>query len=280
MLIHGSITLLAAQHATRARGSSQILFGLTPVVLSNDLELLSALQSYLGTECAEQVQIVQRRTYEEIMTLLLSGQIDAAWICGYPFVQYRPELALLAVPEWHGGPYYQAYVIVASDRHATSFDDLKSDIHAFSDPNSNSGYLVTAAFLAEKGLRPQDFFSKTFFTYGHRNVVRAVASGLAQSGSVDGYVWQVMKELEPELTDRTRVLRKSEDLGFPPIACLRRNHNSERMQKLHNAFLSMRDKEQGKKILNLLRLNGFTDQPETLFDSIAAKVEALKRVGL
>ncbi len=93
-------------------------------------------------------------------------------------------------------------------------DGLRGDLHAFSDPNSNSGYLVTAALLAERKSTPEEFFRHTIFTYGHRNVVRAVASGLAQSGSVDGYVWEVMASIEPDLTSRTRVIRRSSSSAF------------------------------------------------------------------
>ena len=83
-------------------------------------------------------------------------------------------------------------------------------------------------FLPTRHLKPEHFFRQTIFTYGHRNVVRAVASGLAQSGSVDGYVWEVMASLEPGLTSGTEVIRKSELLGFPPVACLARQ-SSDRM---------------------------------------------------
>ena len=69
-------------------------------------------------------------------------------------------------------------------------------------PDSNSGYLVTRGLLADKGTSPEAFFRQFFYTYGHRNVVRAVAAGLAQSGSVDGYVWEVLQEVEPELRKR------------------------------------------------------------------------------
>ncbi|MCH5367586.1 PhnD/SsuA/transferrin family substrate-binding protein, partial [Escherichia fergusonii] len=78
-------------------------------------------------------------------------------------------------------PLYQSYLIVDRDRKANDLADLKGDIHAFSDPDSNSGFLVTRAALAERALRPESFFTKAFFTYGHRNVIRAVASGLAGS---------------------------------------------------------------------------------------------------
>jgi phosphonate transport system substrate-binding protein len=255
-------------------------FGLTPVFLTNDLELLTRLKIYLSKKCGADVQLVQRRTYEEITTLLLSGQLDAAWICGYPFAQYKTDLALVAVPEWRGKPLYESYIIIPANRNAESIEDLKGDLHAFSDPNSNSGYLVTVALLAEKKLRPDGFFRKTIFTYGHRNVVRAVASGLAQSGSVDGYVWEVMSELEPDLTKNTKILRKSEPLGFPPVACLRRNRGSKPIELLHSALLDMRSDPDGREVLHMLRLDGFADAAETLFDQIAAKMNLVRTVNL
>ena len=64
-------------------------FGLTPVFLDSDIQLLAALQRYLGDQLDHPVELVKRRTYQEITLLLLSEQLDAAWICGYPFVQYR-----------------------------------------------------------------------------------------------------------------------------------------------------------------------------------------------
>lgn len=269
-----SAALLSSQ--SQAAFGSPIQFGLTPVFLTSDIELLTRLKSYLSRKCGTDVQLVQRRTYEEITGLLLSGQLDAAWICGYPFAQYRSELSLVAVPEWRGKPLYQSYIIVHADRSAAGIEDLKGDLHAFSDPNSNSGYLVTAALLAEQNQKPETLFKKTIFTYGHRNVVRAVASGLAQSGSVDGYVWEVMAELEPELTGKTRILRKSEELGFPPIACLRNNRNSSQIALLRQALLDMDKDGEGREVLNLLKLDGFAEKPESLYDLIASKMNLVR----
>ena len=254
-------------------------FGLTPVFLTNDLELLTKLQTYLSRKTGREVQLIQRRTYEEITALLLSGQLDGAWICGYPFAQFRQQLSLIAVPVWRGKPLYQSYLIAPKGRVATRIEDLIGDIHAFSDPNSNSGYLVTASLLAERKLRPDQFFRKIVFTYGHRNVVRAVASGLAQSGSVDGYVWEVMSSLEPELTTKTEIVAVSELLGFPPIACLRTQRQSEAVELLHNALIGMSEDDEGRHVLNMLKLDGFDDEPETLFDSIAAKMMLVRGLG-
>jgi phosphonate transport system substrate-binding protein len=256
-----------------------IRFGLTPVFLTNDLELLNKLKAYLSRKTGMEVHLVQRRTYEEITALLVSAQLHAAWICGYPFVAYRDQLSLIGVPVWRGRPLYQSYIITAKGRHVSTLDELKGDVHAFSDPNSNSGFLVTSAKLAARGLRPDQFFRQVFFTYGHRNVVRAVASGLAQSGSVDGYVWEVMAEIESELTEKTSVAIRSEWLGFPPVACPRKIEATAPVQVLKQALLRMKSDEEGKEVLRLLRLDGFSDEEPSLFDTIAAEMELVRSLG-
>ncbi len=272
--------VVCAWTGSQAHGQVQqkIRFGLTPVFLTNDLELLDALQAYLSKATGYQIELITRRTYQEITALLVSGQLDAAWICGYPYVHYRDKLELVAVPDWNGKPFYRSYLIVAADRDAESLEDLAGDIHAFSDPDSNSGFLVTRTLLFERGLDPEVFFRKIMFTYGHRNVIRAVASGLAQSGSVDGYVWEVMREIEPELVNRTKPLRKSEWLGFPPIATSKALAHSHRIDALTNALVSMAQKPDGQRVLDMLRLTGFEVADPSVFDGIAAKFAMLRGV--
>ena len=254
-------------------------FGLTPVFLSNDLELLGHLKAYLTSRLGGPVELVSRRTYQEITALLVSGQIQSAWICGYPYVQYKADLDLVATPVWHGKPLYQSYLIAAAGRAVEDWQGLKGDVHAFSDPDSNSGFLVTRTLLAKNKLLPENFFSRTFFTYGHRNVVRAVASGLAQSGSVDGYVYEVMRETEPELIKQTGIVRRSEWLGFPPVASPKSLASDPRVKALRKALVSMKDDPEGKKVLDLLRLDGFLATDPSLFDTIAAEVEIVRQFG-
>ncbi|GLS35531.1 hypothetical protein GCM10010869_11190 [Mesorhizobium tianshanense] len=279
--INGSITTSAALLTGHVSHADELpfKFGLTPVFLSNDLELLGHLRSYLASRIGGPVELVTRRTYQEITALLVSGQIQGAWICGYPYVQFKADLDLVATPVWHGKPLYQSYLIAASGRPVDDWTELKDGIHAFSDPDSNSGFLVTRALLAANRLLPAGFFSRTFFTYGHRNVIRAVASGLAQSGSVDGYVWEVMREIEPELVTRTMIVRKSEWLGFPPIASPKSLAADPRIAALRDALVSMSDDQEGRKVLEMLRLDGFAVTRPELFDTIAAKVETVRQFG-
>ncbi|MBZ8134421.1 PhnD/SsuA/transferrin family substrate-binding protein [Afifella sp. IM 167] len=273
--------VFAAGAAGRSFGAARepLRCGLTPVLLTSDLDLLEALRVYLTAATGRDVEIVTRRTYQEITSLLVSGQLDAAWICGYPFVAYRSELDLLAVPIWRGRPLYQSYLIAAADRQARSIDDLAGDIHAFSDPDSNSGFLVTAAELAAKGQRPERFFHQTFFTYGHRNVVRAVASGLAQSGSVDGYVFEVLKEVEPSLTQAIRIVRASDWYAFPPMASPALARGSARTAALRRALLGAHRDPAGQRLLAALRLDSFAEENPSLYAPIATNMNLVRSIG-
>ncbi len=270
---------LALPAIGRAEEDKVFRFGLTPVFLVNDLELLDHLRGYLASRLKVPVELVTRRTYQEITALLVSGQIQSAWICGYPFVAFRSQLDLVATPSWRGRPLYQSYVIVHRDGQVDDWTGLRGDVHAFSDPDSNSGYLVTTALLAENRTTPDRFFSHHFFTYGHRNVVRAVASRLAQSGSVDGYVWEVMRETEPDLVAQTKVLRRSEWLGFPPVAAPRLLAGDPRLAAIRDALTGMKDDPEGQAVLKLLRLDGFVVTEPSLFDTIAAKMDVVRRLG-
>jgi len=252
--------LLAAQAVT---------FGLTPVFLDSDIVLVRQIEAYLAGRLGRAVSVVKRRTYREVTSLLVAAQLDAAWICGYPFVQHREALEVLAVPAYRGAPLYQSYLIVRRDREAKGLADLRGDIHAFSDPDSNSGFLVTRAALDSLGAAPTTFFARSFFTYGHRNVIRAVASGLANSGSVDGYVWDVMADIEAPLVTATRVVERSAPMGFPPIAAARAGDPGLR-RGIRQALLAMPQDPTGRAILSTLRLDGFAEADPSLFASIEA----------
>jgi phosphonate transport system substrate-binding protein len=267
--------LLAAASALgglpTARAGEAFNFGLTPLFLDNDIELLSMVERYLSGRLARPVTLVKRRTYHEISAMLLSGQLDAAWICDDPYVQYQDKLALLAIPLYRRKPLYQSYVIVNDSSNAQSFDDIRGTVHAFSDPDSTSGYLVTRWMLALRQTTPARFFRDSFFTYGHRNVIRAVEAGLAQSGSIDGYVWEVMTEREPELVRRTRIVFKSEWLGFPPIVAPMVIREMPAVKALAAALLDMPTDPLGQKILSVLALDGFTTGTPDMYESTKEK---------
>lgn len=250
--------------------------GLTPVFLDNDAIVIDAIRNALEASLGVAIELDQRRTYKEVTGLLLEGAADAAWLCGYPYLQHRASLALLAVPVWRGRPFYQSYLIAGADNRATSLEELRGGTHAFSDPDSNSGYLVTVSDLARMGATPEAFFSRAIYTYGHRNVVRAVADGLVASGSVDGYVWEVLTTEEPDLTDRTRVVAKSEWLGFPPFCARQDRLDDPLLAAFRKALLEFSQADLGAEVLQLLQLDGFTGADPSIFEGIAVRMQQLE----
>lgn len=262
-----------------ARAAMPLRLGLTPVFLDNDALVIERLSATLRQMTGLAVQLEQRRTYQEVTGLLLEGGIDAAWLCGYPYLQHRNVLDLVAVPVWRGRPVYQSYVIVDAADPARALGDLSGGTHAFSDPDSNSGFLATVAELNALKARPETFFARTIFTYGHRNVVRAVASGLTRSGSVDGYVWETLLAMEPALTARTRVLLKSSDDGFPPFVARKDKIATPPLVALKAALLRLHDTEIGRAVLASLHLDAMIEAPADLYDGIAARMTQLERAS-
>lgn len=268
------LALAAAFAAAPAylRAAEPIRLGLTPVFLDNDAVVIARLREAIGQGTGRPIDLIQRRTYQEVAGLLLEGGVDAAWLCGYPFLQHEAALSLLGVPVWQGAPLYRSYLIVAVEDDATGLSELEGGTHAFSDPDSNSGWLVTASDLARMGRRPETFFHRTLFTYGHRNVVRAVAGRLTRSGSVDGYVWEALARVEPDLTTRTKVISRSEQLGFPPFVARRERTEEAGVGALRTALLSLSATPQGQEALELLQLDGIVPGDLSLYDGIRQRM--------
>ena len=257
--------------------ATTIRIGLTPVFLDDQPRILKAWRSYLEGYLERSVQFVQRATYREISDLLLRRELDAAWLCGLPYVVRQSRLSLVAAPLYQGAPLYRSYLLVPhSDTHTQSWAALPTGVFAFSDPDSNSGYLYPRWAMRKAGIDPAAHFRKSFFAHGHRNVVEAVAVGLADAGAVDSYVWETLARDHPELTSDTRVVMRSETFGFPPIVA-RADLPSQDVSDLRGALTNMADDPEGQRVLRQLNLDGFVVVKPALYESIAKMSQSLGR---
>ena len=242
--------------------------GITAVILQDQNEFLAQWETHLESRLGRDVEFVQRGSYAEISELLSRDEIDIAWVCGAPYVRHRDRWRLVAVPLADGKPSYQSYLIVrASDTRRRSYADLRGTVFAYSDPDSNSGYLVPQFEMLKQGLRSASLFRKTFFTWSHHDTVRAVAVGLAQAGAVDGYIWETLARIEPELTRETRVVAKSDWYGFPPIAA-RASLAADDLEAIRRIFVTMDDSDEGRRLLGRMNLDGFVPGEDAWYDRI------------
>ncbi len=270
VLLLGSATAgMAEKHAVR--------FGLTAVVVRENLRFFDDMTKYLGQKLDRPVIFVRRKTYREIMDLLASGNLDFAWICGYPLVQRRePEyLTPIAVPVYNGKPLYRSYVIVHRDSPYRSIADLSEKVFAYSDPDSNSGFLYPRYYLSRLGYDPDSYFRQTIFTYNHAETVEAVAARFTDGGAIESYIWEYLKETNPALVEQTRVIHASPTFGFPPIVA-HRDVRSDIKVKMAETLIGMKDDPDGRRLLDTLHLDGFGPFYPHLFEGIRLMAAAMR----
>lgn len=268
---------LAAAQADRLR------IGLTAVILADQAAFLARWSDYLSQRLGTRVVFAVRDSYQSILDLLFAGQLDAAWICGYPYVRYQARLRLLAVPLYHGQPTYQSYLIrPRPDRGqqpiVAGWSDLRGKVFAYSDPLSNSGWLVAQGQFAAARILPREL-KRAFFAHGHRNVAEAVAARLAHAGSIDGYVWETMGLQGMSASGQTEVIWKSQLHGFPPLVAPL-GAGQLQADKLQDTLLAMSRDEAGRVLLKALNLDGFIAGTPNLFDSIRKLAQSVPGSGV
>ena len=262
-----SATCIAPWVRPASAQAERLQIGLTAVMLADQAAFLARWAEYLSERLKTRVSFVPRDDYQPLHDLLSGGQIDALWTCGYPYVRFQSQLRLLAVPLYQGQPTYQSYLIrPTQDPSVKGWSDLRGKVFAYSDPLSNSGWLVAQGQLAAVGIGPRDF-RRTFFAHGHRNVAEAVAAQLANAGSIDGYVWETMRLHGMAAAGQTEVIWKSQHHGFPPlVAPLGVGHL--KLDALQATLLAMNSDDAGRELLKALNLDGFVAGTPSIFDSI------------
>jgi phosphonate transport system substrate-binding protein len=231
---------------------------------------------YIGRHSGHSVQLIQRKTYEDVNALFPKGEIDLAFICTGPFAASREKFGFeaLATPQVRGQPFYQSYLIVPKDSPYQTLEDLRGRVFAFTDPDSNTGAMVPRFWLAEAGETPESFFSKTIFTYSHDNSILAVAKGLVDAAAVDGHQWEYFERFRPADTSRTRVIRKSQPFGSPPLVASGRLRDEVR-SKIQQLMLSMHTDPEGRRILENLLIDRFLAPREEWYEPARAMISRL-----
>lgn len=259
--------------AQAGSGAQPIRIAMTPAFLHDQHAMLAQWRDYLTAHMKRPVEFIQRDRYRETIDLLQQQKVDFAWICDYPYLVLKDDVKLLAVAVHQGQPSYQSYLIVpSSDTTTRSITDLKNTIFAFADPYSNTGYLSPRFEIKRSGSDPRTFFKRTFFTWSHRKVIDAVATGVAQGASVDSYVWESLSKVRPDITAKTRIAWKSELYGFPPIVAQRHVSDAD-FALMQHVLMDMPNNVHGRALLARLNLDGFIKGSPKLYDGVAAMMQ-------
>ncbi len=239
-----------------------------------------ALLDYLTAKMDQPIELVQRKTYGEINELFLKKQLDLAFICTGPYATSKDIYGFdaIATPQVRGKPTYQSYLIVKKDSAYTSIEDLRGKEFAFTDPESNTGSLVPRFWLAEIGESPSMFFQETIYTYSHDNSIKAVSKGLVDAAAVDGHKWDYYQVVNPSLTETTRIIKKSDPFGSPPLVAAS-SLTQEKKRQIQAIVTSMHHDKDGQQILERLMIDRFVVPDESWYASVKAMHQVLQTGG-
>ena len=234
------------------------------------------LIDYLSEKIEYVAELTQRKTYAEVNELIAKRQIDLAFICTGPFATGadRYGIEAIATPIVRGRPFYHSYLIVNNDSDLQSLADLEGKDFAFTDPESNTGSLVPRYWLSQIGVTPETFFRSFTYTYSHDNAIMAVSKNLVDGAAVDGHMWEYYQQRNPFYSSKTRVIKKSEPFGSPPLV-VSRALDPEMKVALKKVILSMHEDPQGKRILDELMIDYFAPPKSEWYAPVKAMLERI-----
>ncbi len=95
--------------------------------------------------------------------------------------------------------------------------------------------------------------------------------------AVDSHKWEYFQAADPFFTERTRVIKKSEKYGSPPLVAAAFLDDRIKAQ-IQDVVLSMHTSGPGKKILDSLMIDRFVASRPEWYQPIQAMHGALGRV--
>lgn len=164
-------------------------FGLVPPASFLGVEpRVNALLRWLSDRAG--VQLVRRhaRSYDELVKLLRTGQLDVAWLPPIPFARLEGEAVVRALvsAERGGHDQYVSVMLTRADSAVRVVSDLRGRRVGWVDPLSATGYVIPRMRLALRFANPAKVFATETFFGSHAAVARALVDGVIDVGATYG----------------------------------------------------------------------------------------------
>lgn len=268
------------REATPAAADQPVLRVAVSAMISPSItkQYYEELLKLIGTKVGRRVEFTQRKSYAEVNDMVERREVDIAFVCSGAYVLGHEKfgMEILTVPVVDGGKVYYSYIIAAKAATVASFDDLKGKKFAFTDPDSNTGCLVPRFMLAQRGVKPEVFFSETFYTHSHDNSVKAVATREADGAAVDSLIWEFMNATDPTFTSQTKIVFKSPPYGIPPVV-VHPDLDAALKQNLKRLFLTLHTDAATRPLLQRLRIERFEEDGDGMYQTVREMQDWLEK---
>jgi phosphate/phosphite/phosphonate ABC transporter binding protein len=239
---------------------------ITPV---DTVEYYQDIIDYISEKIGQPVEMQYRKTYDEMDRMLEQGDVDAAFICGAPYIEDKRKFGveLLVAPQVDGSPFYRSFIIVHQDSDIQGFNELEGRSFAFTDPKSNSGKLYPTYLLARSGHKVEDFFKKYVYSYSHNKSIELVAKKEVDGAAVESLIYEYMQEKKSPYVQQTRIIDQSQYFGSPPLVASPKTSTFIK-KKIIEILVNMHQDPKGKRILNNVLIEKFVQAKDINYDSV------------
>jgi phosphonate transport system substrate-binding protein len=237
-----------------------VSFAVAPVI-SPDKSFASyrLFTKYLAARLKTPVQLIHSKTYLEVNEMLRNGSVHFALVCTGAYVMGDREFGMDLVE-------YYSFIIVREESPIREVKDLEGKRMALTDPLSNSGYFYPMFLVRQMGRDPERFFSQMLFTYSHDSSMQAVLKGIADVAAVDSLIFDYELAHNGALGRSLRIVHKSPPFGINPIVASRAAPKGM-VEVVKQILLGMDQDAEGRRILDLLRIDDFIEPPEGMYEA-------------
>lgn len=253
----------------------------------NAESVLIEITRWLSEQLGQPILFVNDISWQERFTQLDTGNIDAAWICGLPYVNRadasEAQIELLCAPVMRGDRYaskaiYFSDVVVRVDSPYQQFDDLRGTRWAINERGSHSGYNVVRWYLANHGING-DFFGSVIESGGHLLSLQMVLKGESDASAIDSTVLDTELRNDPTLAQRIRVIEALGPSPIPPYV-VQKSLPDEDKQRLRRAFFTIHEDSRGRDILAKGGYERFVAVTDADYDVTRAMVRMAETISL
>lgn len=238
------------------------------------------LEEYLERTLDRPVDVRTTKTYAELKTKLISGELHIGNLSPLLYVQARhldTGILPLVSHTYEGARTYQSYIITRTDSPITTVEQLAGKRFCFVDSGSTSGYLLPRLYLREKGIDPEEALASTRLSGTHTKVMQDVISGECDAGAVYSGAFSSASDLGVA-SSRLRLITVA---GSTPwdVVCASPKLPRAQAKAIKEALLAFDvERDLGRKIVSsIFRIDGFLEPRLEDFEPLekAARVEGL-----
>lgn len=263
------------------------LLKLTSIQAPNQDFIVAGVADYLEHHLKVPARFVRDLPWPEREQLLLVGEIQIGWICGYPYVREvvqdpSPFELLVApvmmAPRYEMRPIYFSDVIVHRASGFHRFEDLRGASWAYNEPGSHSGYHLTRYHLASIG-ETGEFFREVVAAGSHQAALEMILQRRVEASAIDSTVLEIELVNRPRIGEEIRIVETLGPSPIPPFVIGRQTPTKLREQ-IRTLLLEMHHDRAGGETLSAGLISHFVKVKDKDYDPIREMARRGSRIIL